>query len=143
MAGVVIERLNEVTPEAVEQIGVLLPQLTPYSQKLTLERLERALTMPGALYVARAEGRIVGTVQRVDVSHLVRTKCWIEDFVVDEALRGQGIATRLIETAIAEAPTEASSINLTSNPTRVGSHRLYAKMGFERREDTNMWRLGL
>ena len=142
MADAVVEQLRDATPVAVEQIGALIPQLTPNFVVLTLGQLRRVLEMPGAVYVARVDGRIVGTVQRIDVSHCVRTKCWIEDFVVDEAFRGQGIATRLIEMAISEAPAEATSINLTSNSSRVGSHRLYAKLGFERREDTNMWRLG-
>jgi len=143
MADAVIERLTEVSVQAVEQIGGLLTQLTTSAEMLTPERLGRVLAMPGGVYVARVQGRIVGTVQRVDVSHSVRTKCWIEDFVVDEAFRGQGIATRLLETAIAEAPAEAGSINLTSNLTRVSSHRVYARLGFKMRDDTTLWRLGL
>jgi GNAT superfamily N-acetyltransferase len=143
MAEVSIEHLRAATPDAARQIGLLLPQLTSRADELTLERLARVLAMPGAVYVARAEGRIVGLVQRVDVSHSVRTKCWIEDFVVDEAFRGQGIASRMLELAIREAPKEASSMNLTSGTSRVESHRVYAKLGFKLREETALWSLGL
>lgn len=143
MADAVIERLTEVSVQAAEQIGGLMTQLTTSAEMLTPERLGRVLAMPGGVYVARVDGRIVGTVQRVDVSHSVRTKCWIEDFVVDQAYRGQGIATRLLEVAIAEAPAEAGSINLTSKPARGSSHRVYAKLGFKVREGSGLWRLGL
>ena len=139
MAEIVIERLREATPEAVEQISALLGQLTQHAEILTMERLERVLAANGALYVARAGGAIVGTVYRVDMHHPVRSKSWIEDLVVDEAYRGQGIAGRLMAMAMAEAPAEIASINLNSNVARVQSHKLYAKLGFEMREDTRIW----
>lgn len=143
MAETVIEQLTEATPEAAEQIGALLPQLTPRGQGIDALRLQRVLEMPGAVYVARSGEVIVGMVQRVDVAHVVRTKCWIEDFVVDESSRGQGIATRLLEAAIAGAPEEAASVNLTSKEARADSHRLYAKLGFALRAEATLWRLNL
>jgi GNAT superfamily N-acetyltransferase len=143
MTDAVIERLAQATSEAAEQISTLLPQLTPRQEGITVERLARVLAGPGAVYVARLEGVIVGMIQRVDVSHIVRTKSWIEDFVVDEAVRGQGIASKLLETAIAGAPAEAASINLTSRQARTESHRVYTKFGFELRNDDTVWRLNL
>ncbi len=139
MAEIVIEQLKEATPEAVEQISALLGQLTKNAQPLTVERLKRILGATGALYVAKAGEVIVGTVYRVDMHHPVRSKSWIEDLVVDEAYRGQGIAGRLMDMAIAEVPAEMVSINLNSNIARVQSHKLYAKLGFEVREDTRIW----
>lgn len=141
MSEVMIERLREATPEAAEQIGALLPQLTPRAEGLDAARLEQVLSAPGAVYVAKADGRIVGIIQRVDVHHVVRTKSWIEDFVVDEAMRGQGIATRLLQMAIEETPAESASINLTSSASRTNSHKVYAKFGFELRENATVWRL--
>ncbi len=143
MSEVSIERLVEASQEAASQIHEILGQLTKHAEPMDTARLAMALEMPGNVYVARVEGRIVGMLQRVDVRHLVRTKCWIEDFVVDEAYRGNGIATKLLEKAIAEAPKSAASINLTSKPMREGSHRLYAKLGFRLREETTLWRLTL
>jgi GNAT superfamily N-acetyltransferase len=141
MATVTIEQLNTSTTQDAEQIAALLPQLTEHHEGITPDRLAQVITTPGAVYVARSEGRIVGMIQRVDVSHVVRMKSWIEDFVVDENSRGQGIATMLLEAAIAGAPVETASINLTSKSTRANSHRLYAKLGFELREDATLWRL--
>ncbi|GAC1370224.1 MAG: hypothetical protein NVSMB39_2860 [Candidatus Saccharimonadales bacterium] len=143
MTDAVIELLTEATPEAAQQISQLLPQLTPRAAGINVDRLARVLETPGELFVARMNGVIVGMVQRVDVMHLVRAKSWIEDFVVDEAARGQGVATRLLQEAIDGAPAEIASINLTSSVTREDSHRVYAKLGFKRRVGTTIWRLPL
>ncbi len=139
----IIERLNEATAEAAEQISRLLPQLTPRADGIDAERLSRVVAGPGAVYVARVDGRIVGIIQRVDVHHVVRTKSWIEDFVVDEAMRGQGIATKLMQLAIDEAPADSQSINLTSSSSRTSSHKVYAKFGFELRDNATVWRLDI
>jgi len=141
MADAVIERLTEATPEAVGQINRLLPQLSLKAKNLDLARLGQIVEMPGSMYVARVDGVIVGMVQRVDVFQPRRIKSWIEDYVVDEAFRGQGIATRLLKTAIDEAPTEAESVNLTSKLVREDAHKLYAKLGFVQRDETTVWRL--
>lgn len=143
MADVVIKQLTQSSAEAADDLNALMPQLTPRAQKLNEDRLTRILANSGALYVAEAEGKIIGTVCRVDMRHPVRTKCWIEDLVVDEAFRGQGIARRLMEAAIIGAPDDATSINLNSNVARVESHRLYQKLGFTVRDETRIWLLPL
>ena len=143
MTEAVIERLSAATPESAEQISRLLPQLTPRAQGIDVERLSRVVAGPGAVYVARVEGQIVGIIQRVDVHHVVRTKSWIEDFVVDEAVRGQGIATKLMQMAIDETPADSKSINLTSSTSRTSSHKVYAKFGFQLRDNATVWRLDL
>lgn len=143
MADVTIEQLTESTPEAAEQIAALLPQLTERQQGIDAARLGQVLATPGAVYVALAGGVIVGMVQRVDVHHMVRMKSWIEDFVVDEAWRGQGIASRLLQAAVDGAPEAVASVNLTSKVSRPDSHRLYAKLGFKLREEATLWRLNL
>ena len=137
---VTIEQLTHATETAAQQIAVLLPQLTENQEGIDAERLSKVLATPGALYVARIDGVILGMVHRIDVHHVVRMKCWIEDFVVDASARSQGIATKLLEAAIAGAPAEASSINLTSKNTRSESHHIYSKLGFERRGDATLWR---
>lgn len=137
---VTIEQLIHATDTAAQQIAVLLPQLTENQDGIDAERLSRVLATPGALYVARKDGVILGMVHRIDVHHVVRTKSWIEDFVVDVSVRSQGIATKLLAAAIAGAPVEASSINLTSKSTRSESHHIYAKLGFEQRSNTTLWR---
>jgi GNAT superfamily N-acetyltransferase len=143
MTEAVIERLNEATVEAAEQIAILLPQLTPRAEGIDAERLSQVIAGPGEVYVAKIDGRIVGIIQRVDVHHVVRTKSWIEDFVVDEAVRGQGIATRLMQAAIDGTPSDSTSINLTSSASRTSSHKVYAKFGFALRDNATVWRLDI
>jgi len=143
MADAVIERLTEATAEAAQQIDELLGQLTEHAETLDADRLALIVGSPGALYVARVDGVIVGIICRVDLHHPVRSKAWVEDLVVDEKYRGQGIARRLFETLIAEVPSEIVSLNLNSKVSRTDSHRLYSKLGFEVREDSRIWRLVL
>ncbi|HVQ43614.1 MAG TPA: GNAT family N-acetyltransferase [Candidatus Saccharimonadia bacterium] len=142
MADVMIGQLGEASEAAAEQLGALMQQLTANAQPLDVDRL-RTIVEASALYVAKADGRIIGTVCRIDLRHPVRTKCWIEDLVVDSEFRGQGIARRLMEAAIAGAPEEAVSVNLNSNVARTESHRLYQKLGFAVREETRIWLLKL
>jgi GNAT superfamily N-acetyltransferase len=143
MADVQIEILTEATQQAAEQINRLLPQLSEEATELSLARLQEIVAMPGDFYVARADGLIVGMVQRVDVYQPRRVKSWIEDYVVDMAYRGQGIATRLLQAAIEGAPEASESINLTSKLVREDAHKLYKKLGFKLREESTLWRMNL
>ncbi|MYJ43316.1 MAG: GNAT family N-acetyltransferase, partial [Acidimicrobiaceae bacterium] len=71
----------------------------------------------------------------------VRTR--IEDVVVDETVRGQRVGERLSEAALEAARgLGARSTDLTSRPSREAANRLYARMGFERRE-SNVYRYTL
>jgi ribosomal protein S18 acetylase RimI-like enzyme len=73
----------------------------------------------------------------------VGTHAWVEDVVVDEAARGQGVGEELTRAALlAAAEKGAQEVNLTSRPAREAANRLYQRMGFQRRE-TNLYRLTL
>jgi GNAT superfamily N-acetyltransferase len=120
-----------------------MKQLSSRPEPLDEVRLRQILAGDTAVYVARVDGRIVGSVSRLEMRHPVRTNCWIEDLVVDENYRGMKIAQRLMEMAVAEAPAEAVNIGLSSKVERAGSHRLYEKLGFVERDDSHMWRLKL
>ena len=68
-------------------------------------------------------------------------KAWIEDVVVDEAFRGQGLSKLLVAHAIEFTKSQQiPSLMLTSNPKRIAANKLYQKMGFERKE-TNVYRM--
>ena len=70
-------------------------------------------------------------------------RVWIEDVVVDEASRRQGIGEALNRAAIEHARSlGARTVDLTSRPSRVAANKLYLKLGFERR-NTNVYRLTL
>ena len=70
-------------------------------------------------------------------------KAWIEDVVVDESFRGQGLSKLLVAHAIEFTKSMGiPSLMLTSNPKRVAANKLYQAMGFERKE-TNVYRMKL
>ena len=65
----------------------------------------------------------------------------IEDVVVDESHRGQGIAAALTRYALDRAKRMgARTVDLTSRPSREAANRLYQKLGFQQRE-TNVYRI--
>ena len=70
-------------------------------------------------------------------------KAWIEDVVVDESFRGQGLSKLLVAHAIEFTKSMGiPSLMLTSNPKRIAANKLYQAMGFERKE-TNVYRMTL
>src|SRR5262249_50973502 len=130
-ATVTIERLTASSPDAVEQINVLLPQLKASWPPITASDLADLLASPTRVYVARSGGVIVGLTLLVPHRHVPGLRFHVEDVVVDADYRGNGIAQRLLETAMAEAPGETISFDLRSHHTREAAHRLYLRLGFE------------
>ena len=68
-------------------------------------------------------------------------KAWIEDVVVDETFRGQGLSKLLVAHAIEFTQSQGiPSLMLTSNPKRIAANKLYQAMGFTHKE-TNVYRM--
>lgn len=115
----------------------LVPQLTsnnPPPSRADLEALVRSEN--SVLFIAQGEdGQIIGaaclTVYRVPTG----LRAVIEDVVVDESARGQGVGEVLVRRALEAAQARgASAVTLTSNPRREAANRLYRRMGFKLRE---------
>jgi len=67
----------------------------------------------------------------------------IEDIVVDEKYRGQGLGKKMMQELIEIAKKKKLKIvNLTSRPERVGARKLYKSLGFKLLE-TNVYKLEL
>jgi ribosomal protein S18 acetylase RimI-like enzyme len=95
------------------------------------------------LFVARLEGRIVGSLTLIFYRIPTGLKSWIEDVVVDESARGHGIGELLNRAALDEARRRgAKAVSLTSRPSREAANRLYQRIGFESRP-TNVYRYDL
>ena len=87
------------------------------------------------VFVARSDGRIAGALTLVMFSIPTGLRAWIEDVVVDEAARGQGIGEALsIEALRLAQAAGAKTVDLTSRPSRVAAGRLYERVGFTERE---------
>jgi ribosomal protein S18 acetylase RimI-like enzyme len=140
-----VERATEVTEELVEAISRLLPQLSGSSLPPTDAQLaEMVDSSATTLFVARAErGEIVGALTLAMFRIPTGIRAWIEDVVVDEGARGQGVGEALTKAALEVAQRAgARTVELTSRPSRASANRLYQRLGFGMRE-TNVYRYDL
>ncbi len=141
---VIVSDPAEVTADLVAAFAVLIPQLSSSSPPPTAAELEAIVASPdSALFIARSEGQILGSLTLGFYRIPTGLKAWIEDVVVDDAGRGRGVGAMLNEAAIVEARTRgAKHVNLTSRPSREAANRLYQRLGFEL-YPTNMYRYTL
>lgn len=136
-----VERALRVDAELHEAFVRLIPQLSSSNPPPTADELREIVFAPGSVVlVARVDSRIVGTLTLAMFRIPTGLRAWIEDVVVDEAARGLGVGEALTRAAIAEAGRRgASTVELTSRPSREAANRLYRRIGFEARE-TNVYR---
>jgi ribosomal protein S18 acetylase RimI-like enzyme len=142
--GVVVVEAHSVDDELVEAFGRLIPQLSSSSPPPTAAHLEALVgSADTVLFLARLDGRIVGSLTLAFYRIPTGLKAWIEDVVVDDAVRGRGVGELLNRSALAEARARgAKDVSLTSRPSREAANRLYQRIGFEPR-DTNVYRYTL
>jgi ribosomal protein S18 acetylase RimI-like enzyme len=131
----------DVDDELVSALARLIPQLSTSSPPPDREHLAAMLADPDTvLFVARADGVIVGALTLAMYRIPTGTKAWIEDVVVDSSARGRGVGESLSIAAVDEARRRgAKDVSLTSRPAREAANRLYQRIGFEPR-DTNVYR---
>jgi len=140
-----IEEATSVTPELVEAFAKLVPQLSRSNPPPGPSELEEMTGAPGThVLLARTDdGVVVGTLTLVLFRIPTGLRAWIEDVVVDEAGRGQGVGAALTNAAVDIARSAgATTVDLTSRPSREAANRLYQRLGFELRE-TNTYRYTL
>jgi len=141
-----IEAATVGTPELLEALSGLLPQLNPDLPVLTQERLDRVINDPATtLLVARDdEGeKIIGTATVLVHSTPAHVKARIEDVVVDDGARGKGVGKELVLRCVEVArESGAEIVELQSARWRQVANKLYPKIGFELRE-SNLYRLSL
>ena len=134
---------DEVDDELVAAFAALIPQLSS-SPPPGAEQLAEIVGSPDSvLYLARHEGRIVGSLTLAFYRIPTGLKAWIEDVVVDASARGQGVGEALSTAAIEEARRRgAKNVSLTSRASRESANRLYQRLGFVP-YDTNIYRFNL
>lgn len=131
-----VERVAEVTDEVVDALAGLLPQLSRTAGRVSADAVARLVEHPGTmLLVARVADRVVGSLTLVVFPLLTGARARIEDVVVDESARGQGVGSALTLEALRLAGgAGARSVDLTSRPSRVAANRLYQRLGFAERD---------
>ena len=146
-----VELLTKSTPEIVEAMERLIPQLSRSAKPLDAQACERFISQPGVHFLiyrpdtadARGEHPILGMLSLAIFEIPTGVRAWIEDVVVDETARGQGAGLKLVEAALEQAKkVGARTVDLTSRPSREAANRLYRRAGFEQRE-TNVYRVPL
>lgn len=139
-----IEQLKQVSEQIVEVFNRLLPQLDAGCRKVNYETLDRMVKLPDTcLLIACNDTGILGALTLIMTEIPTGRKGYIEDVVVDQAARGQGVGRLLMEAAIALAKeNDLEKIELTSRPERLSANRLYQHVGFRKR-DTNAYQLRL
>jgi ribosomal protein S18 acetylase RimI-like enzyme len=136
-----VEVIGDVTDENLAAVNRLIPQLSRSAPPLTGDALKQIVAWDGNyLLIARAGDRVVGMLTLVTFPIPTGLRAWIEDVVVDEDARGQGVGAALTQEAVRRArAVGARTVDLTSRPTRQAANRLYERLGFELRE-TNAYR---
>jgi ribosomal protein S18 acetylase RimI-like enzyme len=141
---VTIEEADEVTDQLVGALARLVSQLSGSASAPGRPQLEAIVGSPATtLLVARRGVDIVGSLTLVIFPVPTGVRAWIEDVVVDEGSRGQGIGRALSLAALERArELGAKTVDLTSRPSRQAANALYQGIGFQRR-DTNVYRFEL
>ncbi len=140
-----ISILAEVTGETLAAFERLVPQLSSTAPAPTRDELQAMVDSDASIVlVARgADGQISGSLTLVVFRVPTGVRAWIEDVVVDENARGQGVGEALTRFALDEARRRgAKNVDLTSRPSREAANRLYQRIGFELRH-SNLYRFDL
>jgi ribosomal protein S18 acetylase RimI-like enzyme len=136
----------EVDDELIAAFERLTPQLSSSSPAPGADELAAIVSSPATvMFIARSvdTGQIIGSLTLALFRIPTGMRAWIEDVVVDEAARGQGVGAALNHAALERARREgARTVDLTSRPTREAANRLYKRLGFVQRE-TNVYRFSL
>jgi ribosomal protein S18 acetylase RimI-like enzyme len=141
--GVQIAEATNTSPELVQAMVRLVPQLSRTAPPPTAEEIRAIIESPATwLLVATDDetGEIVGTLTLCVFRIPTGVRAWIEDVITDDAARGRGVGEALSRFAVDRAAElGAVSVDLTSRPSREAANRLYQRIGFKPRE-TNVYR---
>ena len=145
MQRVKVEIATSLTPAIVDAVQRLVPQLSRSNPPPTTAELGELVASPATdLFIALDDaGTIVGMATLVTFRIPTGRRAWIEDVVVDEVARGQGVGDALTR-AMVDRSREfgAVTVDLTSRPAREAANRLYQRAGFVQR-DSNVYRFDL
>lgn len=141
LPGVTVEVLREVSDEVVEAFARLVPQLSTSAAAPGAAELQQIISSPATtLLIARLQGRIAGALTLATFRVPTGVRAWVEDVIVDEAARKQGVGEELMQMALRLATDAgARTLDLTSRASREAAGRLYERVGFQLR-DTRVYR---
>ncbi|MCR4721599.1 MAG: GNAT family N-acetyltransferase [Lachnospiraceae bacterium] len=141
-----VERLTEYTPEVAGRIRELLIQLSRSKKdrgEIPREWFDEIIASPShdMLLAIDDNDKIVGIATlSIIMGPIVRKNAYLEDFVTDESVRGQGVGGKLWEGMLAWAAEKGcKELNFTSGKGREEAWRFYQNKGSEI-YDTNFFK---
>ena len=128
----------------VEPMNRLLAQLSSSGASITQEQLQAlAEDRASHLFLARYNDGIVAMLTLGEYLAPTGRKMWIEDVVVDTAVRGHSFGRAMVEYAIEYAKgLGCGTLMLTSRPSRIAANALYRSCEFEQKE-TNVYKMNI
>ena len=137
-----IIEISTYSTEYHEAMQRFLDQLTTNPMTLTEAMFRQLLESTNShLFFLMKDNQIAGMLTVGIYYSPTGGKAWIEDVVVDESFRGQGLSKLLVAHAIEFVKgKQIPLLMLTSNPKRIAANKLYQAMGFGRKE-TNVYRM--
>ena len=122
---------SDINDAAREQVAALFRQLNPEREQLPLHELFES-DNPLTMACCRVDQAIVGMALMCTYKVISGHKGWIEDVVVDEKMRGQGIGRKLVEKLLEVArEKQVLEVLLFTANHRKAAMRLYEKLGFQ------------
>ena len=137
-----IIEIQTYSPEYHEAMQRFLDQLTSSPMTLTETMFRQLLESKNSHLFFLMKDEQIARMLTVGIYYSpTGGKAWIEDVVVDQSFRGQGLSKLLVAHAIEFTKAQqVQSLMLTSNPKRIAANKLYQTMGFQRKE-TNVYRM--
>ena len=137
-----IIEISTYSTEYHEAMQRFLDQLTTNPMTLTEAMFRQLLESTNShLFFLMKDNQVAGMLTVGIYYSPTGGKAWIEDVVVDESFRGQGLSKLLVAHAIEFVKgKQIPLLMLTSNPKRIAANKLYQAMGFGRKE-TNVYRM--
>jgi N-acetylglutamate synthase-like GNAT family acetyltransferase len=132
---ITISRLEEASDAAVKEINMLLPQVRSESSqhKGSLSDLQSIVeSNVTTMIVAKDSKRIIGMATIHVVNNMGKRIANLDDVVVDNGYRRQGLGTKIIYELIKVAKLKGvSQIRLTSRSARIAANKLHQQTGFK------------
>jgi len=134
-----VEALTHITDQDVLDYARLLPQLSPTENTLEeiADNLNRLVVSDHSktMVIRDQDGRIQATASASFYPLPIGIRAWIDNVVVDVHSRGRGYARQLTEALHDWLQAQgATSVNLTSGPSRKTAGEIYMGMGYVERE---------
>ncbi len=131
---------RRLTEQDLQSLLELYKQLQPDDAPSSVEESKSVWqeieNNPGIQYFGAIDnGKVVSTCYAVYIPNLTRNNrgvCFIENVVTDKDYRNQGLASRVIDMAVAYAKEKSCyKVILQSGIARVDAHRFYENKGFD------------